>query len=108
MRPKLTILLAMTLIGILLGQAERDSLAAPIQVPVESTFDNNREDWYVPHDAVGPQEAFWFFGLSGGGLAWQQTTFPHHIKHATAPDKFYGDWSALDGNGKLSFDYRYS
>jgi hypothetical protein len=87
--------------------------AAFITTPVESTFDSDVDGWKIFGAGLGSggsggDEAVHAasFGNPGGYLQWTQTYFPQDQQEAIAPAKFLGDWSALIGNGEISFDHK--
>ncbi|MBW2740625.1 MAG: LamG domain-containing protein, partial [Deltaproteobacteria bacterium] len=72
-----------------------------ITVPVESTFDTGLEGW-TGH----PSELSWWAsgGNPNGFARWGD--IGAGSKLLSAPGKFLGDWSALDGVGFISFDQK--
>lgn len=76
--------------------------AAPIAVPVSSTFESDTDGW--TGDNVGE---FFFDAVGGnpGGFLYFDDIAPSGGL-AVAPAKFLGDWSALDGVGVILYDHR--
>lgn len=73
---------------------------ATITTPVGSTFDANLDGW--------TGNASW---ASGGGNPGGYAHYPGSIFQPAptginAPAKFLGDWSGLNGTGRISFDHR--
>lgn len=90
-------LLTLTTIALgLFGQVD----AAPIAVPVVSTFDAGLDGW----TGDNPGElSFAAAGGNPGGFLRFDDNSPSGGE-AFAPAKFLGDWSALDGIGSISYD----
>ncbi len=82
--------------------ASISALAAPIVVPVSSTFDTGLDGW----TSNTPAEISFVSsgGNAGGYVSITDTTDASSI--ISAPAKFLGDYSALNGVGTILFDHR--
>ncbi len=88
--------------AVVLACSFTSSYSAPILTPVSSTFDADLDGWTptVPadfsHQAAGGNPGGYVHMVDSGGGSGQ----------ITGPSKFLGDWSALDGKGRISFDHK--
>lgn len=73
----------------------------------ESTFDTGMEGWTV-NPSGGPGTASFTWMASGGNPGGYGRYYENRVGNdvAVAPAAFLGDWSALDGVGKISYDMR--
>ena len=75
--------------------------AAPVVVPVSSTFDSDLDGWIQAR----PTAEWRSTGGNPGGYFWSREAAPGR-QVANAPGKFLGDWTALDNAGFILFDQR--
>ncbi len=71
-------------------------------VLASSTFDTDLGGW----TSTAPQHISWRndSGNPDGYLFWGDRTY--YDPWVDAPDSFHGDWSALDGNGRIDYDQK--
>ncbi len=79
-------------------------VAAPIDTPVTTTFDESLEGWSIPPEQLVD---LIYMGAGGnpGGFALFGETNPTATE-IEAPPVYLGDWSELDGVGRLQFDHK--
>lgn len=90
------------LLGVTTALMSAQLAAAPITVPVSSTFDADLDGWtpLVPSEtSFGSPD-----GNPGGYVRIDDATGTSG--QILAPAKFLGDWSALDAVGKITFDHK--
>jgi hypothetical protein len=79
------------------------SAAIAVQTPQESDFNGGRDGWTLPKSMIREQRAN---NRQDSFLIGMDRIKGNPGGFITAPDEYLGDWTGLDENGVLSFQYR--